>query len=149
VITALIAVAGTLAGSLLTGLLQYALQRADRREEAAAISISDGLAAIEELVQALEDHRRAMWVREELRIAGKDWSQAREESHRTRDAITGPLLRVQLLLPDLAPTAKAAAQAAYNMREAAGPGVLDCARQVATLKSEELVEAASRTISAR
>ncbi|MGJ5899426.1 protein kilB [Streptomyces niveiscabiei] len=148
-ITTIVAVAGTLAGSLLTGLLQYAVQRATRREDAAAISISDGLAAIEELVQALEDHRRAMWVREELRLADQDWSQAREESHRTRSAITGPLLRVQLLLPDLAPTAKAAAQAAYNMREADGPGVLDCARQVAALKSEELVEAAGRIISPR
>lgn len=148
-ITALVAVAGTLAGSLLTGLLQYAVQRATRREDAAAIAVSDGLAAIEELVLALDDHRRAMWVREELRLAGQDWSQAREESHRTRSAITGPLLRVQLLLPDLAPTAKAAAQAAYNMREASGPGVLDCARQVATLRTQELVEAAGAVISAR
>lgn len=144
-ITAVVAVAGTLAGSLLTGLLQYVV----RRQDAAAIAVSDGLAAIEELVQALEDHRRAMWVREELRLSGQDWSQAREESHRTCSAITGPLLRVQLLLPDLAPTAQAAAWAACNMREAAGAGALDCARQVAKLRTEELVEAAGDVISAR
>ncbi|MFE7541000.1 hypothetical protein [Streptomyces platensis] len=38
-----------------------------------------------ELVAALADHRRAMWLREEARLAGGDW---RAASQATRAAIT-------------------------------------------------------------
>ncbi|QTZ90052.1 hypothetical protein [Streptomyces auratus] len=43
-----------------------------------------------ELVAALADHRRAMWLREEARPAGGDRHQARAASHATRAAITAP-----------------------------------------------------------
>lgn len=41
-----------------------------------------------DLVAALADHRRAMWLREEARLAGGDWREARAASHATRAAIT-------------------------------------------------------------
>ncbi|MFI0013697.1 MULTISPECIES: hypothetical protein [Streptomyces] len=61
-----------------------------------------------------------MTVREEIRLAGGDWSAARAESHASR-AVTGPLLRVRLLLPELAETALRAVQAAYDMRNTGSP----------------------------
>ncbi|SBV02436.1 hypothetical protein YW3DRAFT_06769 [Streptomyces sp. MnatMP-M77] len=57
-----------------------------------------------------------MAVREEIRLAGGDWGAARAESHVTRSAVTAPLLRVRLVLPELAEAAQRAVQAAYDMR---------------------------------
>jgi hypothetical protein len=143
-LTALIAVLGTLAGSLLTGVLQHASQRATRRAEAAERTASEGLAAVAELVAALADHRRAMWVREDLRLNGDDWSEARAESHRTRSAITVPLLRVQLLMPSVATAARAAADATYAMRRPSDVSELSGRRDIAIQVTDALVTAAGR-----
>lgn len=59
-----------------------------------------------DLSVALADHRRAMLVREEIRLAGGNWDAARAESHLTRSAVTAPLLRVRLLLPEATVTAQ-------------------------------------------
>ncbi|MFE3560602.1 protein kilB, partial [Streptomyces sp. NPDC059193] len=83
----LIAVLGTLAGVGITSFYQaYAARtaRADTRR-------TEGLTAVTALVEALANHRRAMWVREDLRLRGEDWAAARTESHVTRAAITAPL----------------------------------------------------------
>jgi hypothetical protein len=64
--SSIIAVAGTLLGGALAGLLQVRVERAaraDRRAEALRVALG-------ELVAALGDHRRAMWHREELRLKG-------------------------------------------------------------------------------
>ncbi|MGW1269871.1 protein kilB [Streptomyces sp. NPDC002491] len=143
-LTALIAVLGTLAGSLLTGVLQHASQRATRRAEAAERAASEGLAAVADLVAALADHRRAMWVREDLRLKGQDWTEARAESHRTRSAITVPLLRVQMLMPSVATAARAAADATYAMRGADGATPLAGRREMAISATDALVTAAGR-----
>ncbi|MFD3820142.1 hypothetical protein ACFWRZ_34200 [Streptomyces rubiginosohelvolus] len=97
-LTAVVAVLGTLAGSLMAGALQHFAQRA--AEELSARRRA-GLDAVSGLSAALAGHRRAMAVREEIRLVGGDWSAARAESHATRSAVTGPLLRVCLLLPEL------------------------------------------------
>ncbi|RLV64204.1 hypothetical protein STAN_7024 [Streptomyces sp. CBMAI 2042] len=81
-------------------------------------------------------------------MAGGDWSAARAESHLTRSAITGPLLRVQLLLPVLAPAAQSAAQAAYGMREAGTAAELQEAREDAIRASDALVAAAGVALAA-
>ncbi|MEV7898258.1 protein kilB [Streptomyces cyaneofuscatus] len=147
-LTAVVAVVGTLAGSLLTGVLQHVLQRAQRVSAEASARRMEGLDAVAALASALADHRRAMSVREEIRLAGGDWSAARTESHLTRSAITGPLLRVQLLLPGLAPAAQSAAQAAYGMREAGTAAELQEAREHAIQASDALVGAAAVTLAA-
>lgn len=121
-LTAVIAVLGTLAGSFITGALQLFAQRAQRAAEELSARRSEGLEAVAGLSAALADHRRAMVVREEIRLSGGDWSAARAESHATRSAVTGPLLRVRLLLPELAHAAQHAVQAAYDMRAVGRPG---------------------------
>ncbi|MFJ8848391.1 protein kilB [Streptomyces cyaneofuscatus] len=147
-LTAVVAVVGTLAGSLLTGVLQHFVQRAQRVSAEASARRMEGLDAVAALASALADHRRAMSVREETRLAGGDWSAARTESHLTRSAITGPLLRVQLLLPVLAPAAQSATQAAYAMREAGTAAELQEAREHAIQASDALVGAAAVTLAA-
>jgi hypothetical protein len=146
VITAIIAVLGTLAGSLLTGTLQHYSQRAALRAAAENTRKREILDAIADLVTALADHRRAMWVREDLRLKGADWSEARAESHRTRSALTAPLLRVQLLLPEVAAEARAAASATYALRGASESGETGLAsrRDHAIHATDELVTAAGR-----
>lgn len=144
--TAIVAVLGTLAGSLLTGILQHYSQRATRRAEEAAARSSEGLSAVGDLAAALADHRRAMWVREDLRLRREDWTEARAESHRTRSAITVPLLRVQLLVPEVAPAARVAVQATYGLRGGweSGETGLAARREHAIAKTDEFVAAAGR-----
>lgn len=149
-LSTIVAVLGTLAGAILTGTLSHLNQRAQRKAEADAARRTDGLAAVTDLVTALTDHRRAMWVREDLRLRNEDWTQARTESHATRSLITTPLLRVQLLLPALAPAAQTAARATYALRGASEFGATGLAarREHAIAMTEELVTAAGRHLSA-
>lgn len=70
-----------------------------------------------------------MTVREEIRLAGGDWDAARAESHATRSGVTAPLLRVRLLLPELADAAQRAVQAAYDIRTADTTAGLQEARE--------------------
>ncbi|MFD5944366.1 hypothetical protein [Streptomyces griseus] len=89
-----------------------------------------------------------MAVREEIRLAGGDWSAARAESHVTRSAVTAPLLRVRLVLPELSGAAQRAVQAAYAMRAAGDPAELQEARERALRAVEDLVVAAGAVLGA-
>lgn len=144
----IIAVVGTLAGVVLTGILSHLSQRAQRKADTDTARRTEGLAAVTDLVTALADHRRAMWVREDLRRRGQDWTAARTESHTTRSAITAPLLRVQLLLPALAPAAQTAARATYALRDGweEGETGLAARRDHAIAKTDELVTTAGRVL---
>ncbi|MER6702237.1 hypothetical protein ABT289_34300 [Streptomyces fimicarius] len=99
-----------------------------------------------DLSVALADHRRTMLVREEIRLACGDWSTARTESHLTRSAVTAPLLRVRLLLPEVAVAAQLAVQAAYDMRTADSPATLQEARERAIRAADDLVAAAGTAL---
>ncbi|MFJ2876572.1 MULTISPECIES: protein kilB [unclassified Streptomyces] len=136
----LIAVLGTLAGVGITGTYQARATRTARAEDRRTA----GLTAVTALVEALADHRRAMWAREDLRLTGQDWSEARTESHRTRSALTGPLLQVQLLMPSVARPARDAADAAYALRGHDDHTHLAASREVAIRTSDELVAAVGR-----
>ncbi|MFF5853999.1 protein kilB [[Kitasatospora] papulosa] len=140
----LIAVLGTLAGVGITSGYQARAARTVRQEARR----TEGLTAVTTLVEALANHRRAMWVREDLRLRGEDWAGARTESHASRSAITAPLLRVQLLLPAVAPAAQDAAQAVYALRGADGHSTLNDRRTAALAASDALVTAAGRHIAA-
>ncbi|MFF3959802.1 protein kilB [Streptomyces sp. NPDC001890] len=139
----LIAVLGTLAGVGITSAYQARTARTARADARRA----EGLTAITALVEALSDHRRTMWLREDLRLSGEDWAAARTESHATRSAITAPLLRVQLLLPDVADAAREAAAATYALRDAQNRDMLRYHREAAILTTDALVAAAGRQIS--
>ena len=143
-LTALIAVLGTLAGSAIAHLSQ----RSQRRATEVRARRTEALTAVADLATALADHRRAMWVREDLRLRGEDWVDARAESHATRSAITAPLLRVQVLLPAVAPAAQAAAHAAYSLRAAESEAELRTRRDNAITTADDLVTAAALSLAA-
>ncbi|MFI9194164.1 protein kilB [Streptomyces californicus] len=143
-LTTLIAVLGTLAGVAITSAYQAHTIRTTRKEARRA----EAQTAIETLMAALADHRRAMWVREDLRLRGKDWTQARAESHVTRSAITAPLTRVQILLPAAATAAQNAAQAVYDLRNADNTTALTEARDNAIRAAAELATAGGVVLAA-
>ncbi|MFF9639727.1 hypothetical protein ACF1D2_34755 [Streptomyces bacillaris] len=62
-------------------------------------------------------------------------------TRRTRSAVTDPLVRVSLLVPEAAPAARRAAEAVYGMREAVTAGELEAARAAAVRAEAELVDA--------
>jgi hypothetical protein len=146
VVTSVIAVAGTLGGVVLTTLAQARASRAERRESRTQARRGEAVAAVTALVSALADHRRAMFVLEDRRLAGADShvvDDAVATSHETRSAVTDPLVTVRLLAPALAETAQQAARAAYAMRRAPDPDALQARRAAALAASDRLVDEAS------
>ncbi|MFJ7152887.1 protein kilB [Streptomyces sp. NPDC100445] len=140
-----IAVAGTLLGGALTGLIQFRHERAARADRRA-----DALrSALGELVAALGDHRRAMWHREDLRLTGASpeaAAAARAASHATRSAVTAPLVAVSVLEPSLAEPARRAALAAFGIRDATDHTALAAHREAAIAATDALVAAAGRAL---
>jgi hypothetical protein len=146
-----IAVAGTLAGGLLAGGVQLRGARAERREARQESGRHEAVAAVTALVAALADHRRAMWVHEDRRLAGADQpvlDATRTARHETRAAITAPLVTLRLLAPSLSEAAQHAAQATYALRNAADPDVLETLRAAALVASDRLVDEAGAMFAA-
>ncbi|WP_411113375.1 protein kilB [Streptomyces sp. 029-5] len=145
-IASLIAVLGTLLGSTTAYLLQQRAARAERAEVRDDTVRRDRIAALTTVVSALADHRRAMWVREDLRLSGADetaYQAARAESHTTRSALTAPLTTIALLAPDLAESANEAACAAYALRDAADTETLTALRTEAIAAADRLIRQAA------
>lgn len=147
-LTTIVAILGTLAGAVITGTFAHLTQRSHQADAKATARRTEGINAVTDLVTALADHRRAMWVREDLRLRGQDWDEARAASHATRSAITAPLLRVAILLPELAPAAQTAARATYGLRGAGDEGGLRIAREHAITLSDQLVTDAGTALNA-
>lgn len=144
VVTSLIAVVGTLSGAALTGWTQAWLARAARRETRCDARRAEALTAVTRLA-ALADHRRTMWVREDLRLRGADpaaLTEARAASHATRSAVTEPLMTVSIVVPDLAPLARQAAEATYALRDVANRTVLSTRREAALHAADRLIDSA-------
>ncbi|MDJ1138163.1 pRL2-23, partial [Streptomyces iconiensis] len=59
--TSLVAVIGTLAGALVSGLLQHRVARTDRSDARAEQLRRDRMDAVTALARSVSDHRRAMW----------------------------------------------------------------------------------------
>ncbi|GGZ99995.1 hypothetical protein GCM10010371_69100 [Streptomyces subrutilus] len=140
----LIAVAGTLLGSVTAFVLQQRSIRTDRAEVRAHEARAARLAALTALAAALADHRRAMWLREDLRLAGDTvaYEAARAESHATRSALTTPLVALALLAPELSERAEAAASATYALRGAPDRQSLSSLRSAAITAADDLVRCA-------
>lgn len=141
-----IAVLGTLLGSVTAYLLQQRTARTDRAEARRHEERRDRIAAVTALTTALADHRRAMWVREDLRLSGADdadYRAARAVSHSTRSALTAPLTTLAILTPALAGPAHSAATATYALRNAPDAGALDTRRLHAITAADHLVRAAA------
>jgi type II secretory pathway pseudopilin PulG len=128
--TSLVAVVGTLAGGVLSAMVQGVLARANRREARRA----DALAAVAQLAAALANHRRAMWVLEDRRLTAAPApavDEAQTITHDTRAAIEIPLHTVSILVPALAQPAEEATRATFAMRNAVDSDVLETLRQAA------------------
>ncbi|MFJ8760979.1 protein kilB [Streptomyces cyaneofuscatus] len=141
-----IAVLGTLLGSVTTYVLQQRTARRDRAEVRGYEERRDRIAAVTALTVALADHRRSMWVREDLRLSGAsdaDYQAARAASHNTRSALTAPLTTLAILAPDLAGVAQDAAGATYALRNTENRELLDCYREAAIEAADNLVRAAA------
>ncbi|MDX3490609.1 protein kilB [Streptomyces sp. ID05-18] len=141
-----IAVLGTLLGSVTAYMLQQRTARRDRAEVRGHEQRRDRIAAVTALTVALADHRRSMWVREDLRLSGAsdaDYQAARAASHNTRSALTAPLTTLAILAPDLAGVAQDAAGATYALRNTENRELLDFYRQAAIEAADELVRAAA------
>ncbi|MFJ9187572.1 protein kilB [Streptomyces anulatus] len=141
-----IAVLGTLLGSVTAYLLQQRTARKDRAEVRGYEERRDRIAAVTALTVALADHRRSMWVREDLRLSGAsdaDYQAARAASHNTRSALTAPLTTLAILAPDLAGVAQDAAGATYALRNTENRELLDFYREAAIEAADELVRAAA------
>ncbi|MEU9605043.1 protein kilB [Streptomyces sp. NPDC048057] len=145
-LAALIAVLGTLAGTIAASLLQQRSARADRVAVQEDTERRDLVAAVTALAVALADHRRAMWVREDLRLSDSDAADvavARSESHVTRSALTAPLTALAILAPGLKAAAQAAAQATFDLRGATDKAALDALRLRAIEVADDLVAEAA------
>uniref|UniRef100_A0AAU3GW33 Protein kilB n=1 Tax=Streptomyces sp. NBC_01401 TaxID=2903854 RepID=A0AAU3GW33_9ACTN len=143
-----IAVLGTLLGSVTAYLLQQRTARTDRAEIRRHEERRDRIAAVTALTVALADHRRAMWVREDLRLSGAadaDYQAARAASHNTRSALTAPLTTLAILAPGLAGVAQDAAGSTYALRGAPSREDLDTYRRNAIEAADSLVRAAAAT----
>ncbi|MCZ7417565.1 protein kilB [Streptomyces sp. WMMC897] len=144
--TSLIAVIGTLGGAVTASLLQQRAARADRCEQRARELRQQRLEAVTGLSAALADHRRAMWLREQARLEGADWTAARAASHETRAAITAPMTTLMLLAPSLTGAARTAAEATYALRDADTPAALEAGRTAAIDAADDLLKKASNLL---
>ncbi|MEU3702548.1 protein kilB [Streptomyces anulatus] len=141
-----IAVLGTLLGSVTAYMLQQRTARTDRADVRRHEERRDRIAAVTALTVALADHRRSMWVREDLRLSGAsdaDYQAARAASHNTRSALTAPLTTLAILAPDLAGVAQEAAGATYALRNTENRELLDFYREAAIEAADDLVRAAA------
>lgn len=139
----LIAVLGTLAGALVSGLLQQRVRAGDRwqrRHEAR-------LDAVVALLAALAAHRRAMVVLREAELTGaleERLRELRDESHRTRAEVSDPAARVELLVGDegVRAAAREAVQATYAIRDADGVSAVQEARRDALAATDAFLDVA-------
>ncbi|MFF4750179.1 protein kilB [Streptomyces sp. NPDC002514] len=143
---AVVAVIGTVLGAGVVGVQQSYVARSQRRQ-----TLRDrALTALSELSTALADHRRAMWVREDLRLSGAapaDIAAAREASHVTRSAVTAPQIALTVLLPQLRTDIEAAVRAAYEMRGAQSAEVLASRREAAVSAADALTASTAHVLS--
>ncbi|AKA02466.1 hypothetical protein SAZ_08580 [Streptomyces noursei ZPM] len=148
-IATVLAVIGTLLGSIVTGTFQHlAAGRAERAAAAEQVR-RDRLEAVTTLASAGSDHRRALWMRGEARLRGADGdelAELRAKSHVTRAALTRPLVALRLLVPDPAvhTAAQAMVVATYDMVDAATSiEALTAAQDTARAAHDRFVDAAA------
>nr|WP_011475448.1 hypothetical protein [Streptomyces sp. 44414]ABC67386.1 pRL2-23 [Streptomyces sp. 44414] len=146
-LSTVIAVAGTLLGALVAGLLQNRAARATRDAARDDQRRAQELEAVTAFASAVAAHRRAMAVREELRLTDADADRiaaARAESHATRSAIEAPKVLVSILVPALGQAAEDAARASYALRGAADLDTLNTLREAAIKAADHFTTTAAR-----
>ncbi|MFG2600662.1 hypothetical protein [Streptomyces sp. NPDC048462] len=152
-VTAALAIVGTLLGSIVSGRFQErAAERSVRVSHGEAIR-RDRLEAVTALACAISDHRRAMWMRGDavLKQDGSERIEAlRGESHMTRSAVTRPLVALRVLIKDQAVRAAADEMVTltYALRDAyATTEALTAAREAAKVAHDSFVDVAAGYLS--
>ncbi|THA65378.1 protein kilB [Streptomyces sp. A0642] len=146
-LSTVIAVVGTLLGAVVAGVLQHRTARTTRSEARDDHRRDRELEAVTALASAVAGHRRAMAVREGLRLSGADpqaIAAARAESHATRSAIEAPRVQVSILVPSLAAAAEEAIRATRTLRGATDEQTLETLRENALTAADRLIAAAAR-----
>lgn len=153
-VTAAIAVVGTLLGSIVSGRFQErAAERSVRVNHGEAIR-RDRLEAVTALACAVSDHRRAMWMRGDAVLKNASAARVEElrgESHMTRSAVTRPLVALRVLIEDQAvrDAADEMVTLTYAMRQSyATTGELTEAREAAKVAHDRFVDVAARYLQA-
>ncbi|MFJ4329132.1 hypothetical protein ACIP3A_39315 [Streptomyces tricolor] len=148
-VTAALAIVGTLLGSIVSGRFQERAAERSVRVSHSETSRRDRLEAVTALACAASDHRRTMWMRGDaiLKGAGADRIQAlRSESHLTRSQVTRPLVTMRVLITD--PAVRAAADhmitLTYAIRDSFGSiEELTAAREAAMVAHDQFVDTAA------
>ncbi|GAA2740181.1 hypothetical protein [Kitasatospora cinereorecta] len=150
--TSVVAVVGTLAGTLLAGLIHSRTSRTSQAAAEAESRRSEILSTVTALVAALDDHRRAQMVRTRGRVrsttpAGNGATP--EESytqavHQTRSAVTGPSVTLRIICPELAEAAERAVAATFTIRDAESLADAEELRLRSKLACDALVTEAGR-----
>ncbi|MFE2386775.1 hypothetical protein [Streptomyces misionensis] len=149
-VTATLAIVGTLLGSIVSGRFQErAAERSVRISHGETIR-RDRLEAVTALACAASDHRRTMWMRGDAILKGADAEliqSLRRESHQTRSQVTRPLVAMRVLITDA--TVRAAADhmitLTYAIRDSFGSTEeLTAAREAAMGAHDQFVDTAAR-----
>lgn len=147
----IIAVLGTLSGSIVTGVFQHMASGRTERSVAATQLRRDQLDAITHLAAAGADYRRVMRKRGQARLSQAGSAQQeklRQESHVIRSALTQPMTVLKVLIPD--PHVHAAAremvQAAYRIRDTTDSDALNAAQEAARAAHDDFVDVAARYV---
>lgn len=154
-ITSLVGIAGTLSGGALTGYIQSRAARAQRVDAHRRAQQDGAVDAVAELVAAIDAHRAKMWTMENQRHENAQDGEpapARPEAVdatiATRAAISTPLTRVCLLLPTLAPLARAAVKATYELHNSTSAAKLKTLRDAAIAAAAEFTDTAAVQLAA-
>ncbi|RAG83144.1 hypothetical protein DN069_23870 [Streptacidiphilus pinicola] len=150
----IIAVLGTLSGSIVTGVFQHMASGRAERVAAAAQLRRDRLEAIAQLAAVGADYRRIMRRRGQARLSQASRARQedlRQESHVIRSALTQPMTVLQALIPDsqVHAAAKAMVQAAYDIRDTSDFDALNTAQEAARAAHNDFVDAATRYVAER
>ncbi|WP_405622340.1 hypothetical protein [Streptomyces sp. NBC_01508] len=152
-VTAALAIVGTLLGSIVSGRFQErAAERTVRVSHGEAIR-RDRLEAVTALACAASDHRTAMWVRGDAVLKGDGPERIqtlRSASHMTRSAVTRPMVALRVLFADQAVRAAADEMITltYALRDAyATTEDLTAAREAAKVAHDSFVDVAAGYLS--
>lgn len=146
-LTTLIAVLGTLLAAAIAG--HYQQRAADRSAHEARHQqlAEDRRAAVVELTAAISTHRATMYHRADARLRDLPddrVQELRDDSHKTRAAVTKPLITLRLLIGD--PAVRAAADhmvtTTYAMRSSMDRPAITAARQAAVAAHDQFVDLA-------
>lgn len=143
VLTALIAVLGTLAGAGLNGHFQARTAKAQRLETNQREKEKEVKKSVVALVVALDKHRGVMWAAEKRRLVSGSKDIDNDETRVSRAAVSEPLAELCLAAESLADLAREAAFHTFAMRGCPTEEELDIRRMRAHTATTKFVDAAA------